>query len=172
MLRNQEKGQFFTSCLRSPPAPRHCITPERIPIGEDGSGPSPALWQGGPMSFRGVQVLAASYTFTWLPFVDGQVAREVREMDLRRLLASALLSRPARTASLTDCRATSILCVATRTSMMLRLTVVTGSPSCLPISWGERLARWIATQSGHFRRNLAVVGTVRFTRDGFASDMP
>jgi len=85
--------------------------------------------------FRGVQLVAASYTFTWLSFVDGEGAREVREMDLRRLLASALLSSPSRTASLADCRATSILCVAKRTSMMLRLTVVTGSPSCPPISW-------------------------------------
>jgi hypothetical protein len=117
-------------------------------------------------------VLAASYTVTWLPFVDGEAAREVREMDLRRLLASAPWSRPARTASLTDCRATSILCVAKRTSMMLRLTVVTGSPSCAPMSRGERLALWIATHSGHFRRSLADVGTVRFTRDGFASEMP
>ncbi len=52
-------------------------------------------------------MLAAPYTFTGLPFVDGEVASEVRASDLRSLLASALLSRPARTASLTDCRATS-----------------------------------------------------------------
>ena len=93
-------------------------------------------------------------------------------MDLRRLLASALLSSPSRTASLTDCRAMSILCVAKRTSMMLRLIVVTGNPSCSLMSWGERLALWIATHSGHFRRSLADVGTVRFTRNGFASEIP
>jgi hypothetical protein len=97
--------------------------------------------------------------------------REVREMDLRRLLASALLSSPSRTASLTDCRAMSILCVAKRTSMM-RFTVVTGSPTCSPISWRDRLSLWIATHSGHFRRSLADVGTVRFTRNGFASEIP
>ena len=155
-----------------PPAPRRRITPERKPSGEDAPGPIPAIWERRPMSFRGVQLVTASCTFNWFPFVDGEGTDEVRVMDLRRLLASALLSSPSRRASLTDCRATSVRCVAKSTSMMLRLTVVTGSPSCSPMSWGERLALWIATHSGHFRRNLAEVGTVRFTRDGFASDMP
>jgi hypothetical protein len=107
-----------------------------------------------------------------VPFVDGEGIDEVRVMDLRRLLASALLSSPSRRASLIDCRATSVRCAVKSTSMMLRLTVVMGRPSCSPMSWRERLARWIATQSGHFRRNLAEVGTVRFTRDGFASEIP